>query len=76
MTNAKPNPFLSLDAAAIDVLDDMVAEWLDRERHGELNGNYGYGPKKTDALSLIHTQVREAWTKTVNYRDVEKDESA
>jgi hypothetical protein len=65
------NPFLELDPAVIDVLDDMVAEWLDRERHGELNGSYGYGPKKTDALSLIAAQVREAWKVRVNYRTIE-----
>jgi hypothetical protein len=65
------NPFLALDAAAIDVLDDMVSEWLDRDRHAEL----AYGPKKNDALSLIATQVREAWTTRVNYRDVEKDDA-
>ncbi|QAX93297.1 hypothetical protein HOV11_gp41 [Streptomyces phage Vash] len=65
------NPFLECDAAVVDVLDDMVAEWLDLERHGQLNGGHGYGPKKTDALSLIAAQVREAWKTRVNYRDVE-----
>ncbi|WP_433858210.1 hypothetical protein [Streptomyces kronopolitis] len=69
------NPFLSLDAAAIDVLDDMVNEWLDLERHGQLNGGFGYGPKKTDALSLIYTQVREAHKARVGYADVETDET-
>jgi hypothetical protein len=68
------NPFLECDPAVVDVLDDMVAEWLDLERHGQLNGGHGYGPKKTDALSVIAAQVREAWKKRVNYRDVEKDE--
>ncbi|MEU9231190.1 hypothetical protein [Streptomyces subrutilus] len=68
------NPFLSLSPAAVDVLDDMVEEWLDKDRHGELNGCYGYGPKRSDALSLIADQVREAWKARVNYRDVEKDE--
>ncbi|MFE3421545.1 hypothetical protein ACFXOL_01630 [Streptomyces californicus] len=64
---------MALDPAAIDVLDDMVDEWLDRERHGELNGNYGYGPKKTDALSLIHRLVREAHKARVGYADVERE---
>ncbi|WSP38988.1 hypothetical protein OG247_17955 [Streptomyces sp. NBC_01244] len=63
---------MSLSPAAVDVLDDMVEEWLDRDRHGELNGNYGYGPKKSEAFSLIHTQVRAAWKARVNYADVEE----
>ncbi|QAX95031.1 hypothetical protein SEA_SEBASTISAURUS_43 [Streptomyces phage Sebastisaurus] len=72
MSTEKPNPFLELEPAAIDVLDDMVDEWLDLERHGQLNGSHGYGPKKTDALSLIAQQVREAWKRKVNYADVEE----
>lgn len=70
------NPFLSLPPAVVDVLDDMVDEWLDLERHGQLNGGHGYGPKKTDALSLIATQVREAWKVRVRFADVEKDDDA
>ncbi|MEW2406497.1 hypothetical protein [Streptomyces griseoviridis] len=66
------NPFLDLEPAAIDVLEDMVSEWLDLERHGQLNGGFGYGPKKTDALSLIYTQVQEAWKRKVAYTDVEE----
>ncbi|QBZ73414.1 hypothetical protein SEA_HEATHER_44 [Streptomyces phage Heather] len=74
MADEKPNPFLGLEPAAIDVLDDMVGEWLDLERHGQLNGGHGYGPKKTDALSLIAAQVRDAWKRKVSYRDVEETE--
>ncbi|MFE9767029.1 hypothetical protein ACFYPC_21325 [Streptomyces sp. NPDC005808] len=75
MANEKPNPFLELEPAAIDVLDDMVDEWLDRERHGELNGGWGYGPKKTDALSLISIQVREAYVRKVRYTNVEENDA-
>ncbi|MEU2760414.1 hypothetical protein [Streptomyces sp. NPDC007094] len=70
-----PNPFMMLTPAAIDVLDDMVDEWLDLERHGQLNGGFGYGPKKTDALSRIYTLVREAHKARVGYSDVEEGEA-
>ncbi|CAD80139.1 gp17 [Streptomyces phage phiBT1] len=66
MSLKPPNPFMALDAAAIDVLDDMVQEWLDRDRHGELD----YGKGRTDALSLMYSQVQEAWKAKVNWRDV------
>ncbi|WP_274031214.1 hypothetical protein [Streptomyces sp. MMBL 11-1] len=66
------NPFLSLSPAAIDVLDDMVDEWADLDRHGQLNGGFGYGPKKTAALSLIYTLVRNAHKTRVGYTDVEE----
>lgn len=69
------NPFLSLDAAVIDVLDDMVDEWRDKDRHGELADELNYGPKKTAALNELSTLITEAWKKTVNYRDVEKEDA-
>ncbi|MEU8792196.1 hypothetical protein [Streptomyces sp. NPDC048643] len=72
MSDAKPNPFLSLSPAAVDVLDDMREEWNDRERHGELNGGWGYGPKKTEALSALNTLITEAWRVRVAYIDVEE----
>jgi hypothetical protein len=66
------NPFLGLSPAAVDVLDDMVEDFLDKERHGELNGSWGYGPKKTEAFALIHAQVREAWKVRVNFANPEE----
>lgn len=66
------NPFLSLSPAAVDVLDDMVEDFLDKERHGELNGSWGYGPKKTEAFTELHKWVCEAWKVRVNYRNVEE----
>lgn len=56
----EPNPFMALSAAAVDVLDDMVDEWLDRDRHGELNGGYGYGQRKARALDKLAEQIKEA----------------
>lgn len=66
------NPFLSLTPAQIDVLDDMREEWLDRDRHGELNGEWGYGPKKAAALSELNKFIQEAWREVVNFREVEE----
>ncbi|MEV0126376.1 hypothetical protein AB0I16_33330 [Streptomyces sp. NPDC050703] len=66
------NPFLTLSAAEIDVLDDMLAEWRDRDRHAELD----YGPKKTDAFNKLSSRVTEAWRIRVNFADPEKDETA
>jgi hypothetical protein len=72
MSDAEGNPFLTLSPAAVDVLDDMADAWLDRDRHGELVNELGYGPAKTAAFSEIHALVREAWKVRVNYRNVEE----
>jgi hypothetical protein len=71
VSNAEGNPFLPLSPAAVDVLDDMVDAWLDRDRHGEL----GYGPAKTAAFSELYTLVHDAWKVRVNYRNVEESEA-
>lgn len=65
------NPLTNLTPAQIDVLNDMVNEWMDQDQHGNLNGGWGYGPQKHAALSLLAQQVRDAWTSQVNYQDVE-----
>lgn len=66
------NPFMDLSPAEIDVLDDMLEEWNDKDRHNELNGSWGYGPKKTDALSNLTKLVRDAWCVKVRYGDIEE----
>jgi hypothetical protein len=75
MSEAQPNPFLTLSPAAVDVLDDMREEWNDRERHGELNGGWGYGPAKTEALSVLNNLITAAWRVRVNYADVEETDA-
>lgn len=65
------NPLMALTPAQIDILTDMVGDWNDQARHGDLNGGWGYGPKKTAALALLSQQARDAWKAKVNYRDVE-----
>lgn len=67
----EPNPFLSMNPAQIDVLEDMVNEWSDLERHGQLNGGWGYGPKKSEALSQLYGQIWDAWVAVVKYQEVE-----
>ncbi|QBZ73357.1 hypothetical protein SEA_REMUSLOOPIN_43 [Streptomyces phage RemusLoopin] len=72
MANEKPNPFLTLSPAAVDVLDDMADHWADRDRHGELVNELTYGPKKIEAFSELHALISEAWKARVNYRNVEE----
>lgn len=74
MSDAPHNPFMALSPAAIDVLDDMLNEWNERERHGELNGGYGYGPRKSRALDRLNDQIKEAWRARVRYSDPEETE--
>lgn len=70
----KPNPLLDLSPAEIDVLVDMIEEWNDLARHGQLNGGWGYGPKKYEALTRLNGLVSEAWKSKVNNRNVEEVE--
>jgi hypothetical protein len=72
MANEKPNPFLTLSPAAVDVLDDMADHWADRDRHGELVNELTYGPNKLAAFYELHTLISEAWKARVNYRNVEE----
>ncbi|MDO0926810.1 hypothetical protein QQY24_15800 [Streptomyces sp. TG1A-8] len=73
MANEKPNPFLTLSPAAVDVLDDMADHWGDRDRHGELVTELAYGPAKLAAFRELHTLVSEAWKARVNYSNVEEN---
>ncbi|MER5894743.1 hypothetical protein [Streptomyces sp. NPDC001876] len=69
------NPFLALSPAAVDVLDDMADAWSDKDRHGELVNEQGYGPKKLAASNELHTLIRAAWKVRVGYRNVEDDDA-
>lgn len=66
------NPFLALTPAQIDVLDDMRNEWSDKDRHGELNGGFGYGPNKSEALRILDDWIHEAWHAKVDFVPVEE----
>jgi hypothetical protein len=68
------NPFMDLSPAEIDVLDDMREEWLDLDRHGQLNGGWGYGPNKSAALSKLSHLIREAHIAKVHHQVVEESE--
>jgi len=68
------NPFMDLSPAEIDVLEDMLDEWNDLDRHGQLNGGWGYGPKKTEALTRLNGLLAEAWKSKVRYHPVEDEE--
>jgi hypothetical protein len=53
----EPNPFEAFTDAELEVLHDMHEEWLDKDRHGELNGGWGYDTEKNDALSALYTKL-------------------
>ncbi|QNE79073.1 hypothetical protein F0344_04875 [Streptomyces finlayi] len=71
-----PNPFLPLSPAAVDVLDDMIDAWRDKDRHGELVSEQGYGPKRLAAFNELSALIGDAWQARVNYRDVEESDDA
>jgi hypothetical protein len=75
MSEAQPNPFLTLSPAAVDVLDDMADKWLERDAHGELVSDLEYGPAKLAAFSELYSLIRDAWRVRVNYRNVEETDA-
>lgn len=66
------NPFMDLSPAEIDVLDDLVDEWNDLDRYGQLKSDYGYGPKKSEALSQLSKLIASAGHSKVKYQNVEE----
>lgn len=68
-----PNPFMALSPAAVDVLDDMADEWSDKNCHGDLINELGYGPKKLAAFGELYTLIHAAWKVRVGYRNVEEE---
>lgn len=66
------NPFLSLSPAAIDVLDDMVDAWTDKDRHGLLVSEEGYGPVRLAAFYELSTSINDAWKRRVNFAPIEE----
>ncbi|MFF7361055.1 hypothetical protein [Streptomyces sp. NPDC008125] len=66
------NALLTLSPAAIDVLDDMADTWADKDRHGELVSEQGYGPKKIAAFDELHRLITDAWKLRVNFADIEE----
>ena len=75
MSEAQPNSFLALTPTQIDVLDDMMSEWRDKDRHGELESEHRYRAKKLDAFYTLSAMITEAWKVRVNYADVEESEA-
>lgn len=67
------NPFMELSPAEIDVLDDALDELNDLDRHEQLNGGWGYGPKKTEALTRLNGLLSEAWKAKVNCHSIEDE---
>ncbi|MBJ6623611.1 hypothetical protein [Streptomyces sp. DHE17-7] len=59
---------MALDAAALDVLDDMAEQWADKDGHGELRREYGYGDGRVRAFWEMRSLITDAWRAKVNYR--------
>lgn len=49
-----------LTSSQLYVLGDMLDEWLDKDRHGELRGQRDYDDDDVDAVYEIYAAVREA----------------
>ncbi|KPI24601.1 hypothetical protein OV320_7806 [Actinobacteria bacterium OV320] len=54
------NPFLGMDYDWLDVLTDMVDDFWDKDRHGELAGGWGYDHDKQEALGAMGSLIKEA----------------
>lgn len=54
------NPFVGMDWDWLDVLTDMVDEFWDKDRHGELNGGWGYDHDKSKALGTMGSLIKDA----------------
>jgi hypothetical protein len=60
ITQQVSNPFLGLPRAWLVVLDDMVDDFWDKDRHGELRGGWGYEEAERQALGDLGSKVKEA----------------
>ena len=57
---AADNPFIGMDPAWLTVLDDMVDDFWDKDRHGELKGGWGYDEEESKALSEMGSKIKDA----------------
>jgi hypothetical protein len=57
MSADQGNPFEGIDPAWLRVLTDMVEDFWDKDRHGELNGGWGYDEDERRALSELGEAV-------------------
>lgn len=51
------NPFAGFTDIQLDVLDDMVSEWSDKDRHGELVSGWSYDADQLRAFLAIETTL-------------------
>lgn len=60
MSEPVSNPFMGMSHSWLDVLTDMRDEWLDLDRHGQLNGGWGYDEDKQRAFYELVELISEA----------------
>ncbi|MFB7420721.1 hypothetical protein ACFC1L_39755 [Streptomyces sp. NPDC056210] len=54
------NPFTGMDKDWLYVLTDMVDDFWDKDRHGQLNGGWGYSEERQKALGEMGSLIRDA----------------
>ncbi|MCT2594243.1 hypothetical protein LHJ74_30785 [Streptomyces sp. N2-109] len=48
---------MDLSDIELDILDDMLDEWADRDRHGQLESEHRYDSAKIEAFGALYTRV-------------------
>jgi hypothetical protein len=49
-----------MDPDWLSVLGDMVDEFWDKDRHGELKGGWGYSEEQSEALAVMGSLIKQA----------------
>jgi hypothetical protein len=52
-----------MDPDWLSVLVDMVDDFWDKDRHGDLNGGWGYSEGESEALSEMGSLIKDAGRK-------------
>lgn len=49
---------MTLNYEEMEVLADMVEEWMDKDRHGELSREWNYENWQIQAVSTMYDKIR------------------
>lgn len=58
---SEPNPFDAFSHDELDVLDDMIDNWSDKDGHGFLKSDYCYDADQLATFSRLYSQHYEAF---------------
>lgn len=59
VTQQVSNPFVDMNPSWLSVLSDMVDDFWDKDRHGELRGGWGYEEDEQQALFDMGTMIKD-----------------